>query len=231
VKRTTHNHCAAAVLILAVAGISAAADNAVDVAPFGRQFREGNTVVLQWPEMRRVARLEIVFFGETAVPSPNALKVEYWQRAWRGAAIRRYAERAAGEVGWAEVDDWYNGKWKPADTIPRTTGRTLAFTFAPSDRSEFPDLEERGVTYRPTIRLRVSLPAGHTELAAVRVFTDSIWRTSELNIRFDKRSTCNDPLEVYNGKITARRAEAAARSVQQSRTRSIRTIPKPTVRS
>ena len=181
----------------------------VDVAPFGKKIFAPNSVVVEWSEMRRVARVEIDFAEGAPVPAPEKLKVDYWHRAWDGRAIRRYAEQGAGGVGWAAMDDWFNGQWKTADVRAKTAVRTVIFTFPPSNEKEFPRLNQRGPTYRATLKLRVSMPEGHPRVSAVRVFSDATWQTANLLVRFDKRRTCDEPLEAYNGWVVAKSAEPA----------------------
>src|SRR5574341_1334684 len=97
------------------------ADLNVDVTPFGRVISEGGWAGVQWSEMRRIARLEVAVADGAQAP-PEQLKVEYWHKVWDGGAIRRYADQGAGGVGWAAMDDWYNGQWKLADGVARATG-------------------------------------------------------------------------------------------------------------
>jgi len=176
----------------------------VDVAPFGKTVPAPNSAGVEWGEMRRIARVEVVFAAGVPVPAPESMKVEYWHRVWDGRAIRRYAEQGAGGVGWAAMDDWHNGAWKTADTRAKTAGRIVTFTFAPSNEKEFPNLKQPGPAYRAALKLRVLLPEGHPKVSALRVFSDATWQTSNLVIRFDKRKTCDEPLEVYNGVLAAK---------------------------
>ncbi len=181
----------------------------VDIAPFGKRLDTKDSVVLRWGEMRRVARVEVTFAEGAPLPTADKLKVEYWHRVWNGAAIRRYVEQGAGGVGWAAMDDWYNGAWKAADTRATVTGRTVSFTFAPSNEKEFPNLRQPGPVYRATLQVRVVLPEGHSKVSALRVFSDAVWQTSNVVIRFDKRKSCDDPLEVFNGSILSKTATSS----------------------
>lgn len=176
----------------------------VDVAPFGKKTSTPETVGVEWGEMRRIARLELSFGEGAATPLPAGMKVEYWHRVWDGRAVRRYVELGAGGVGWAAMDDWFNGKWKTADVRGTTAGRTVVLTFAPSNEKEFTALQQPGPIYRATLKVRVTLPAGHPPVSSFKAFSDANWQTSNVVIRFDKRKTCDDALEVYNGSVVAK---------------------------
>ncbi|MEK7405608.1 MAG: hypothetical protein AAB225_10920 [Acidobacteriota bacterium] len=195
------------VFAAALAALPAPAAN-VDVAPFGKKIASPDSVGVEWGEMRRIARVEVVFPEGAAPPPPEKMKVEYWRRVWDGRAIRRYVEQGAGGVGWAAMDDWYNGEWKTADVRARSAGRTVVFTFAPSHEKEFSNLQQRGPTYRATLKLRVSLPSA-AKAPELRTFSDATWQTSNLVIRFEKRTACDDPLEIYNGSLVSKTAAPA----------------------
>jgi len=194
-----------ALLILAcwlTAGSGVSRNLQVDVAPFGRLLIERDSAGFEWPETRRIVLLEVDFAPDSApLPPAEAMKVEYWRRVWNGAAIRRYSEQNAGSTGWAANDDWFNGSWKVADTaadIDREQ-RRVTFRFASSERKEFPDLKTKGVTYRPTLKIRVRFSGPYPPIASLRAMTDSVQRDAHVTIEFDERKTCDDPVEVYNG--------------------------------
>ena len=87
------------------------------MAPFGKPLLAKDSVGVQWPENRRVMRLEVKFVnGSAPLPSRENLTVEYWRSSWEGEKVRRYGDQAAGSAGWNAKDDWYNGQWKAADT-------------------------------------------------------------------------------------------------------------------
>ena len=199
---------AAAGLLLAAAVANAGAiEGNVDVAPFGYPLHEANGPGVRWPEARRVARIEVAFADGAPLPAPEAVTVEYWQHTWNGAAVD--GADSGTWAGWGAADDWFTGQWKKADTRLQVTGRAFVLTFAPSGEKEFPDLKGPGVTYRPTLKVRVSLPAMRPQVSEFRVFTDSMWRTSAIRIQFEGRSDCDDPLESYNGRVMAKQAVAA----------------------
>jgi hypothetical protein len=181
----------------------------VDVTPFGKAITSADSVSIEWAEMRRIARIEVAFPAGVPVPAPEKMKVEYWHRVWDGRAIRRYAELGAGGVGWAAMDDWFNGAWKTADVRAKVAGRTVSLSFASSHEKEFPKLQEPGPAYRATLKVRVSLPEGRAKGAAVRAFSDATWQTSNLVVRFEDRKTCDDALEIFNGALVTKSAAPA----------------------
>lgn len=201
---------AAGFLFAAVVATASAAVGNVDAAPFGYTLHEANGPGVRWAESRRVDRVELVFADGPPLPATEAITVEYWQHTWNGAPV---GSADAGS-GWEAADDWYTGQWKKADTRIQANGRTFVMTFAPSGEKEFPDLKARGVNYRPTLKVRVSLPADHPTISAFRVLTDSMWRSSAIRIQFEGRDTCDDPIELYNGRVTATQSYAAQGSCE-----------------
>lgn len=175
----------------------------VDVAPFGQPLREEGAVGVQWPEMRRILSLEVTFADDgSALPQADTMKVQYWRGAWNGAALRRYGDQNAGSHGWNAADDWTNGEWKTADARAHFNGpRRATFTFAPSGQQEFPNLKDPDVTYRPSLKIRVAFSAAHPPVALVGTFTDSTLRSSNVQVHFENRASCDDPVEVYNGSL------------------------------
>ena len=205
--------CASLLLVISFAGLQSAAQEAsVDVAPFGRSLMDATSVGVEWPEVRRVLRVEVQFASDgAALPALDTMKVEYWHQVWDGAAIRRYGEQNAGNAGWVEDDDWFNGEWKTADTRSRAEGRTVSFAFAPSNEKEFRQLKTPGVTYRPALKLRVTFTGAHPKVEFLRTLTDSLWQTPEtVRVQFENRSQCDDPIEVYNGSLVNNSRRAAA---------------------
>jgi hypothetical protein len=196
-------------IVLSVVACLRAETANVDVAPFGRHFSEENTVGVEWPEVRRIVRVELDFAKGSPAPMADTIAVEYWRHVWQGSALRRYGEFGAGGLGWTAMDDWFNGEWKRAAAVGRLAGGTVVFTFASSEK-EYPKLETQGVLYRPTLKIRVVFAGARGKVAALRAITDSTWRSSELHIRFGKRGACDDPLEVHNGRLVSKRAAPEA---------------------
>jgi len=178
-------------------------DPNVDAAPFGRALVEKDSVGAQWSEPRRIQRVEVDFADDgSPLLAVDALRVQYWHQVWNGGSVRRFGVRDAGNAGWVEDDDWFNGQWRTADSRIRLEGRTAVCTFAPSQEKEFPELKSAGVTYRPTLKVRVTFAAPHPRVEKFRAMTDSVWQGSEpLRIQFQDRTQCDDPIEVYNGRL------------------------------
>jgi len=188
---------AAALLLAAAMAKAGAAEGNVDVASFGYLLHEAHGPGVRWAEARRVARIEVVFREGASLPAPQAVTVEYWQHTWNGAAVG--GADSGTWAGWGAADDWYTGQWKKADTRLQVAGRAFVLTFAPSGEKEFPDLKGPGVTCRPTLKVRVLLPAVSPQVSQFRVFTDSMWRTSAIRIQFEGRSDST----IHSSRITA----------------------------
>ena len=186
----------------------------VEVSPFGYPLVEKESVGVKWAEMRRLVRVEIEFAdGASPLPAQGSMQVQYWHQYWDGSPLRVYGEEGAGSVGWRASDDWFNGRWKTADARVRVAGRKTTFDFAPSNEKEFPELKVPGVRYRPTLKVRVLFSAPHPRVLALRTLTDSVWQNPlEVAIRFEKRRTCDDPLEIHNGQLLGKRASVESRA-------------------
>ena len=192
---------------LATALTSSVSAYDVDIFRFGGPLKEANAIGVKWPEIRRVSRVVVVFPSNGApLPSLDTIKVQYWHSVWTGEALRRSGDMDAGKAGWTAIDDWFNGAWKTADTSGHLDGRKAVFTFNASDQKEYPDLTGIGVTYRPTLKIRIVLSEPLPGVEALRVYTDSIWRESQFAVKFEGRRECSDPIEVYNGRLLNRRA-------------------------
>jgi hypothetical protein len=194
--------------VLNVALAAPSRDVHFDAAPYATTLPVDNGTELQWSDIRRVSQVLIAFANDgKQLPATSAVKVEYWRQSWKGDAVGRYGGRDAGSHGWDATDDWYNGKWTTADATASVSGRTMSFRFAPSSDKEFPELKVRGVTYRPTLKLRVVFSGEHPQMKSLSALTDSLWQEPvNLRIRFAGRTSCDDPLEVYNGSVGERRA-------------------------
>lgn len=198
---------------------------AFDAAPFGMVIHEGDRDYgVKWGEPRKIRRV-VVEFGDGPLPSPETVRVQYWQGIWKGGPDPILAEQGAGGVGWAAVDDWTNGKWKDADARVRVDGRRMEFTFAPTGEKEFKDLGGPGVGYRRTLKLRVvtgnhRLEAGATEVyrrdaGATRLaaYTDAELRPVTARILFGKPANPaiqagaeeSPKVEVCNGAVLGTR--------------------------
>src|SRR5713226_1296249 len=177
----------------------------LDAAPYGRPLVDENSVGVEWPEMRRIVRVEVAFAEDAAtLPPKNSMQVQYWGGVWNGGPLRRYGEQGAGSTGWAPNDDWFNGEWKTADfrVDLDKEHRAVIFTFASSGQKEFPDLKGKGVAYRPTLKIRVVFSGRHPKAATLHAWTDSIFQTGLIDVHFENRDECNDAQEVYNGLLS-----------------------------
>ena len=183
-----------------------------DAAPFGfvEQAPDGRSYGIRWGEPRKV-RAVVAEFAPGTRPDPDAVRVEYWHRVWDGRPDPILAERGAGGVGWAAMDDWTNGEWRRADARVRAQGDRLVFTFAPTGASEFKDVGDAGVTYRKTLKLRVAADAPLPVITRLRAITDSVTRPLTCRIFFGKPALAaivpkpidNGRLEIFNGTVTA----------------------------
>lgn len=189
--RRTRTFCVALTQLLAAFAIlpARATDESLpfagapfDAAPFGlRTVQEGGRAhEIRWGEPRKIRKVVLEFPAQAAIPSNTRL--QYWRGSWNGKPDPVLAEEGAGGQGWAEMDDWTNGKWIDADSAPVSDARRLQFTFAPTGRTEFKDLGQPGVTYRKTLKIRVvadeSLPAG----LRIRTLTDAVYRPLQVRV-------------------------------------------------
>jgi hypothetical protein len=186
----------------------------LDAAPFGFLLREtdGKALGVRWPEPRKIRRLVVEFAEGVAVPEPRNVRVQYWHRSWDGKPDPILAEKGAGGVGWAQMDDWTNGQWKDADAQCRPDGRRLVFTFAPTGAKEFKDLGHPGVRYRKTLKVRVTADDALPRIERFQAFTDAICRPLTVRVRWGhpaargiKEPETDDSgyLEAYNGAVLA----------------------------
>lgn len=186
-----------------------------DAAVFGMATDEDDprSVAVRWAEPRKIRKVLLHFEQGAALPKPESLRVEYWHRVWKGGPDAVVGEKNAGSMGWDAMDDWTNGSWKRAETLAEVDGQVMTFTFAPTGRSEFPEIGDKGVGYRKAIKLRVVADQA-LEKVTMRAITDS--QPVPLSIRIqwgepaagDLRSTAGHTgtVEVYNGHVTALRA-------------------------
>jgi hypothetical protein len=194
-------------VILASALAAQSTDVNFDAAPYARRLNVEEGIGLQWPDIRRIATVQIHFAEDgKALPEASAVRVEYWHQSWMGEPVGRYGGRDAGRHGWDATDDWFNGKWKAAQITGSANGRTLTLRFGSSAGTEFPDLKGAGVTYRPTLKLRISFTGDHPQVKSIAANTDSRWQEPvHVRVQFQGRSTCDDPIEVYNGSVSDHR--------------------------
>lgn len=219
-----------AVFSVALSGLSAgaagaapvpAAGEALDAAPFGFAIREadGKAQGVRWGEPRKIRRVVVEFSPEASVPAAGKVRVQYWHRSWDGKGEPILAERGAGGVGWAAMDDWTNGQWRDADARCQADGRRWTFTFAPTGTKEFKDLGLPGVGYRKTLKIRIVADEALPRIARLQTFTDAVCRPLTVRVRWGQpgpggiaEPTGDDTgrLEAFNGAIVAVRPIAGS---------------------
>ena len=179
----------------------------VDVAPFGEATHwndDGTDYGVFWEDARDLFRLVVTFLDATT-PIPRGLRLEYWRSSWPHTRIPRDKPSGAGRSGWLNVGDWFQGEWTPADAALTVADRTCTFTFRPISEKEFPDLGDFDAAYRTTLKLRLVADAPLPEVAAFRAYTDSVWRTLDVEIAWsgaaDHEQVWNGRLDVFNGHL------------------------------
>jgi len=197
--------------LISLTALNVQAEN-FDAAPFGKPLVESNSVGVQWPENRRVMRVQLDFAQDgTTLPSPESLTVEYWCSNWKGEHVHGVSDQAAGAAGWNAKDDWYNGEWKTAESHLEFIGRSAVFTLAPVGAKEFPKLQGSGPNYRPTLKLRVKIAGAHPNVEKLRTFTDSRWQNPvAVRLQFENRDRCEDTADVYNASYAVKQASQVA---------------------
>jgi len=167
----------------------------------------GRLRTLHWDEMRDIHRIVLHF----AAPVPDArktVKVEYWRHSWPESRPETEDVRAetAGSHGWKKQDDWFNGKWHAAETQASATDSTVTVAFRPLAETEFPELSDYNVTFRRTLKLRITVPQQAPDLERIEVFTDTPVRPAEIAVELGCGLEIADPwkdaaVEVYNGRL------------------------------
>jgi hypothetical protein len=181
----------------------------LNIAPFAYRDEEagGRQITFRWEEPRDLHRLVLHFADSEGVPPLEELTVEYWQNHWpehrvTAADLHR---GAIGGMGWKPRDDWFNGRWMRADLQARRRGGTLSLTFAPLCRREFPERTDFPVTFRQTLKLRLTLPDTAPALVGTEIFTDTPTEVRELAVETgcgsDPRPPGKGTVEVYNGEL------------------------------
>lgn len=183
-----------------------------DAAPFGVAIHaaDGTAHGIRWAEPRKIRRVVVEFAATDTPPDPATVHLQYWHRAWNGRPDPILAEAGAGSVGWAQMDDWTNGKWKNADVKLDANGRRWEYTFTPTGTKEYPDVGDRGVAYRKTIQVRLSSDKPIPRPAGFAALTDAVCKPLAVRILF---GTPAEPavvigdaddagrLEVFNGAV------------------------------
>lgn len=184
-----------------------------DAAPFANQSFSGDNCdyVLRWNEARDIRCVEVEFESELSASELSNISIGYWHRNWKGLADPPASEVDPAGDGWLRADDWSNGKWKTADTRMEKNGATVSFVFAPSNETEFPNLQNPGVTFRKTLKIRLHGKASLPKIKTARAFTDSVMQSLSVRINWDdsllKKLAFEGEeqirFEAYNGRIIA----------------------------
>lgn len=172
----------------------------LDIAQFGeltRSSESGGGLGVIWEDPREVYGVEITF--PEAPPAVDTLRLEYWQSQWPHREIPRDAPSGAGSSGWFDVGDWFQGEWRKADCEIRADGTCLAFTFRPLTETEFPDLKERNVPYRTTLKMRLVSEQPLPEGTQLRAFSDTEWRPMEVVMEFRDAPDSGVQIDAFNG--------------------------------
>jgi len=218
--------------LVLVAGVAGAIDAAgaervmgarFDAAPFAEVIQDegGNPVGLQWDEPRKIRELVVTFAEGAALPTPDAIRIEYWHGVWDGGPDPVLIDSGACGQGWWATDDWTNGQWKTAVARMSINGRSWSIAFASTGDSEFPEIGEKGVTFRRTLKVRLAGEPSLPRVERLQAFTDSVCRPLTVRLHFGKpgkegagpRGDERGRLEIHNGSIRAVRAVPAAAAV------------------
>ncbi|HOA75380.1 MAG TPA: hypothetical protein PL151_00010 [Phycisphaerae bacterium] len=189
--------------------------NGFDAAPFGERFTEddGKIVGIRWGEPRKIRQLILTFKHDVDPASiRDAIRVEYWHHNWNGKADPVADELDAGATGWADVDDWYNGNWRKAETILAANNREVVIHFPPTGPSEgYKNPHIPGVAYRKTLKIRLASDSPLPELAKLEAITEAVCRPLTVRISFDEPADAafkSEPglhgrFEAFNGSVNA----------------------------
>ena len=205
-----HGLCAIVLIILALPFVRCLASQpgeTADVVPFGELKKwdaENKDYGVFWEDSRDIFSIVVRFADVTSVPKPEDVRLEYWQSTWPNSRIPRNRPSGAGDSGWLNVGDWFQGKWRKADTKLQVDGSTYTFTFNPLNAKEFPDMKDFPPVYRSTMKLRV---VGNAPLPRIDSFvacTDSAWEKLAFEVEWraaskDKPQSWDGQLEVFNG--------------------------------
>ncbi len=147
---------------------------------------------IEWEYPRQFYRVVAEFADADEAPCTDNLRVQYWQRNWPPSY----------QGGWTAVDDPYNGKWVNAHCEIAISGGTMDISFDPLDITELRHAEDFAVSYRQSYRVRLLFKDGSTpRIRAMQVFSESVWRTADLQISFGNPEHSFKSVEIGNGRI------------------------------
>lgn len=175
----------------------------MDIAPYAdvRTWDAPRDIGLRWEEPRAIQGVELVFTEDADIPDPSSVRLEYWANHWPS---QRPEGRDTGGMGWMPNDDWWNGRWQPADTDVEVEGRTMNFRFRPLAEVEVPEATDYSVTFRVAMQLRLVFDGPVPPLERLSAYSLSRWRDVQLVVRWG----CGAPplaevptVEAYNGAL------------------------------
>jgi len=178
----------------------------MDVVPYGQIMKFDDPAKehgVIWEDPRDVFRVVTVFADGAPLPKPDAIRVQYWQSQWPHRRIPRDQPCGSGSSGWLDIGDWFQGKWRDADTTLEVAGNRYIWTFKPVNAKEFRDLKDFAATYRTTLKLRVVGNAPLPKVKTFEAFTDSRLKPLSFEVEWggtaEEEQVWDGHLEVFNG--------------------------------
>jgi hypothetical protein len=172
------------------------------VVPFGQIARwdtQGKDHGVVWEDARDIFRVVASFAEGSTPPKPESLRIEYWQSSWPHRRIPRDEASGAGSSGWLDVGDWFQGRWRAADTVVEASGTRFAWTFRPVNQSEFPDVGDFDVAYRSTFKLRIVGAAPLPPVTHFETWTDATW--GRLDFEIEWGGNAGEEAQVWDGHV------------------------------
>ena len=181
----------------------------LNIVPFSYRDDDpqARTLVFRWEEPRDVHRIVLHFAAEGPSLPAEAAQVAYWQCNWPAhrATLADLDTGTIGRAGWKLRDDWFNGQWAEADVHMRREERSWHITFAPLAGKEFPALTDFDVTFRQTLKVRVTLPDSAPSVLNTEIFTDTPTEARDIVVEMgcgrESGPVWAGRIEVYNGEL------------------------------
>ncbi len=188
----------------------------LDVAPFAHRWEEegGRVLLFRWEEPRDLCRIDLSYPDRLAASPGDRVRVEYWQNKWPSSrwTADDLAPGRIGRAGWKPQDDWFNGSWRQAHTTAGWHERCLTLAFNPLGDSEIPEAKDYNVTFRRTLKLRITLDRPRPKpRASIYTATEIVKRkfTVQLGCGLRGRPIPDPKVEVYNGFLDEVRTPSA----------------------
>jgi hypothetical protein len=177
-----------------------------DAAPFAVRGNAADTLV--WEDPRELHEVTVEF---AEPPADDAtLRLEYWGSRWPQQHFPKDKEPGGGDVGWAELGNWFNGGWRTADAVVKREGKIARFTFHPINASEFPDLKDYASKARYTLKVRVAAAGKLPAVRTIQAFTDSRVEPRGARVAWRRHPQGTVSAEAFNGRIRAIETHGAA---------------------